>query len=259
VATTLFTRLRYPLGFALSQVLSLLPPALLLATVAWRAAPGTPVDGLARRYVTTITVAPCVVVVVGAIVAGRTLHAGWGFPFWSFLGTCVLAAWPPRIDVRRVGLLLAVWAGVLAVGAIGGASWQWTRVMVGREPGRPALAGDALAAAVSARWHAATDAPLAYVIGTQFPATNVGFFAADRPTVIAVNDLADLPWIDPEDLRRHGAAVVWEEEYGAEAPLHALVPLARGAGPAVRVEIPWHALGSTGSHAYRIAIVPPAP
>ena len=44
----------------------------------------------------------------------------------------------------------------------------------------------------------------------QFAANNVAVYSADRPHVIVNGELGLSPWIDPADLDRRGAVLLWQ-------------------------------------------------
>ena len=64
---------------------------------------------------------------------------------------------------------------------------------------------------VTREWHARYGTPLAYVGGSEFVANNVAVYSPDRPHVVVHGELGLSPWVDPAELRRHGAVLVWQE------------------------------------------------
>jgi hypothetical protein len=72
--------------------------------------------------------------------------------------------------------------------------------------------GEAMAASLTRAWHERYGMPLRYVAGSEFYANNLAIYSPDRPRVVVHGDLKLSPWIATEDLRRHGAIIVWQEE-----------------------------------------------
>jgi hypothetical protein len=87
--------------------------------------------------------------------------------------------------------------------------------------------GRLLAETVTRQWREKTGTPLAYVGGArvivqarggprealgagQFAANNVAVYSPDRPHVIVNGELRLSPWIDPADLDRRGAVLIWQ-------------------------------------------------
>jgi hypothetical protein len=71
--------------------------------------------------------------------------------------------------------------------------------------------GRLLAETVTQRWRDKFGTPLVYVGGGEFATNNIAVYSADRPHVIVHADLGISPWIDPADLKRRGAVLVWED------------------------------------------------
>ena len=103
--------------------------------------------------------------------------------------------------------------------------------------------GDALGAALTQRFHAATGQPLRYVIGTMWDGGNLAHYSPDQPQVLIDGLPQRAPWIGLNDLRKQGAVVVWTErdpktlpaQFAAIAPNAELgapfdLPMRRGTG-----------------------------
>jgi hypothetical protein len=69
--------------------------------------------------------------------------------------------------------------------------------------------GEDLAREVSARFHAQTGAPLAYVVGPMWLGGNIGHYSADHPRTLIDGDPRRARWIDLRDLAASGGVVVW--------------------------------------------------
>jgi len=68
-----------------------------------------------------------------------------------------------------------------------------------------------LAETVTQRWRDKFATPLPYVGGGEFATNNIAVYSPDRPRAIVHADLGISPWIDPDDLKRRGAVLVWED------------------------------------------------
>ena len=69
--------------------------------------------------------------------------------------------------------------------------------------------GFSLARTVTERWTSMTDMPLRFVIGKQWVAGSVAAYSADRPSVFLEGDSRLSPWVNPDELRRAGAVLIW--------------------------------------------------
>jgi hypothetical protein len=177
----------------------------------------TPFD---RRFVATLALGPFFLTWLVAAVSGLWFRAHWGYAMWSFIGLFAVIFLVPAVgelDLRRFGsawmgmfLLMAAaygGSGVLAPYLLRGGDHPHLLRRVSMEATFP---GRDLAEAITRGWHDKVGDRLPYVIGSKWLAGQVGFFAADRPLVLRDADPARSLWIDPEDVRRRGAVVVWD-------------------------------------------------
>ena len=127
--------------------------------------------------------------------------------------------------------------------------------------------GKLLAEAVTRIWREQTGTPLAYVGGAEFNSSGAGEFAAnnvavyspDHPRVVVHADPRLSPWIDPADLKRRGAVVVWEGPSSFEEAhpgLRAVFPNPQMQPP---LTLPRHTLYPRTPAVVHFAIVPPRP
>jgi hypothetical protein len=69
--------------------------------------------------------------------------------------------------------------------------------------------GEPLVEEISARFHAQTSAPLAYVVSTMWLGGNIGHYSADHPRTLIDGNPRRAPWIDLRDLAASGGVVLW--------------------------------------------------
>jgi 4-amino-4-deoxy-L-arabinose transferase-like glycosyltransferase len=208
VATHWSHALTYPLQWIASQVFFLLPTIGLMALVA-RRGEATEGESFARRYVTVLALGPFAVTTLMAIVLNRLPVAMWGYPLWSFAPLALLMwlpAEPARLRRFAAGFLVVFAAMPLAYAIVEG-----LEPLVRDRPKATQFPGPALARKVTQAWRDKFDTPLPYVGGGEFATNNIAVYSPDRPRVIVHADLSLSPWIDPEDLTRRGAVLVWED------------------------------------------------
>jgi 4-amino-4-deoxy-L-arabinose transferase-like glycosyltransferase len=237
-ATRWYHTLLFPLSWTAGQLGYIAPMLALLALVYPRRAPKR--ETLAgdaafdRRAVAALALGPFAVTTVVAAVLGRQPIAMWGYPLWTFAPLALLMLWPPPLDPVRLrrfaagALAMLIGVPVAFVVAELGEPLIRDRAKATQFPGR------LLAETITQRWRERTGAPLAYVGGAhvigngsrgpranpgagQFPANNVAVYSPDRPHLIVHGELRLSPWIDPADLARRGAVLVWQ-------PLHRGLP-----------------------------------
>jgi hypothetical protein len=211
--------LTFPLQWIGGQALDLLPAAGLIALFAAGAgAHSEPIArpiagdaGFDRRYVTWLALGPFLVTTLVATALGRLVIAMWGYPLWSFVPLAALMWLRPAVEdrgLRRFAVgFVAVFLAVPLIYMVverGEPLWR-DRPKATQFPGRQ------FADIVTREWHARYGTPLGYVGGSEFVANNVAVYSPDRPHVVVHGELALSPWVDPAELRRHGAVLVWQE------------------------------------------------
>lgn len=219
-----------PLRFAAAALLGL---ALSVALLAWtRRGSGLPRRPLTdpQRMLLVLCLGPLLLSMLYGALTGSRLKTTWAFPFFNLAGIALLIGWPiavGSVQLRRfsVGLVL-----IVAVGAGGHLAYK-----LASDRSKTAFDGQALADAVTRRWHAVTDAPLRVVAGDHIVTAIVSQYATARPAMLINGDFAISPWLSPDDLRRHGAAFVCPQAAVCFRELR----LALGAGdrPAEPVEV----------------------
>jgi hypothetical protein len=213
----------YPLQWTGSQIFFLLPAIGLLALiyyVGWRDGK-RPVardeSGFDRRYVTTLALGPFVITTLVAALLGRLPVAMWGYPLWSFAPLAALMWLGPIGEPRPLQLFARGFVTVFAGFAVVYAAIEIFEPFVRDRDKATQFPGRRIADDITSQWHERFGAPLIYVGGTEFAANNIAVYASDRPHVIVHGDPKLSPWIDMDDVRRHGAVLIWDSPLVADA------------------------------------------
>ena len=236
----------FPLRWTLSQIFFLVPALILLALLLRGAA--TRRAGLREdftyRYVLALAFGPFAVTTLAAALFGRLPVAMWGYPLWSFLPLAIVMTFDTAIPAKRLGHFARAFLGIFVATPVLYAGIELfepflrDRVKATQFPGRP------MAEAITQQWRSRTGATLVYVSGREttppgtgeFAANNLAVYSPDRPHVVVHGKLALSPWIDPADLARRGAVLVWEmdtEAAALPADLRAAFPTAEMQPPLV--------------------------
>lgn len=211
--------LTFPLQWVGSQALALLPAAGLIALLcAGAGAREEPISppiaadaAFGRRYVTWLALGPFLVTTLVATALGRLVIAMWGYPLWLFAPLAALMWLQPVADERALRRFAVGFMAVFVAVPLIYAAVELGEPFVRDRPKATQFPGQLLADIVTREWRARYGAPLTYVGGTEFAANNVAVYSSDRPHVVVHGELKLSPWVDPADLRRHGAVLVWEE------------------------------------------------
>jgi hypothetical protein len=248
-----------PLEFAGGQLLFLLPALLIALPLFWPPAKpvdGTRVDAFDRRIISLLAFGPGLTLFVFSLITGRDTNAMWGFPLWLFVGLWIIVFAPAVLDRMRLARLCAVWAIVFVIFA---ATFIADYLVLPHYDHRYRAAffpGDRLSQAITQRFAQATGAEPAYIIGSMWDGGNVAHYASERPQprVLVDGSPEHTPWIDMDDLRKRGAAVVW-----TQGDPHVLPPALAAAAPGAQVGAPFDLPYHRGAGVVHVgwAILPP--
>ena len=237
----------HPAFFAASQLFFMLPSLLIAAALILgpptKGTPLPPPDAFDRRIVTLIAFGPAAAMIALIAGSGRGTFSMWGYPLWLYVGLWIVMAARVPLDTARLRRTVAAWAAVFAVFAVVFLVNYSVLPLFDHRYRAVFFPGDRLGEALTERFHAATGAPLHYVIGSMWDGGNLAHYSPDQPRVLIDGKPARTPWIDLGDLRRRGAIVVWTEgdpnvlppEFAAITPNAELgapfdLPMRRGTG-----------------------------
>jgi 4-amino-4-deoxy-L-arabinose transferase-like glycosyltransferase len=238
-----------PLVFAGGQLFFLLPSLAIAVALLWRrppvAASAAGADAFDRRIVGLLALGPAASVMAVAALSGRGTVAMWGYPLWLFLGLWIVLAAGTAIDRARMTRIVATWAAVLALFVAAFVADYLVLPGIDHRARAVLFPGDALAAALDARFHAATGAPPAYVVGSMWDGGNVAHYSPQtpQPRVLIDGLPRRAPWIDLADLKAKGAVVVWTDSDPQTLPA-AFAPVAAGAELGAPFDLPFRRGGN---------------
>jgi 4-amino-4-deoxy-L-arabinose transferase-like glycosyltransferase len=203
------------------------------------------VDAFDRRIVTLIALGPGISAIALSAISGRGAVAMWGYPLWLFLGLWIIMVAAPELTAKRVNRAVLAWAFVFVVFAIAFVVNYSVLPLFDHRYRAVFYPGDKIAAALTQRFHAATDRKLSYVIGSMWDGGNLAHYSTDQPQphVLIDGRPRRAPWVDMNDLRAKGAMLVWTQtdaevlppQFAAIAPGAVVgqpfdVPMRRGFG-----------------------------
>ncbi len=207
-----FDHVLHPAMFAGSQIFFALPSLLIAAALFWPQPAGreqiVPAS-FDRRIVALLAFGPGVTVITLAALSGRGAVAMWGYPLWMFVGLWIVMVARFALDADRIKRIIAAWGAVFAIYAFAFIINYSVLPSIDHRYRAVFYPGDKLAAALTARFHAATGHKLRYVIGSMWDGGNVAHYSTDRPEVLIDGLPRRAPWINLNDLRAQGAILVW--------------------------------------------------
>jgi 4-amino-4-deoxy-L-arabinose transferase-like glycosyltransferase len=234
-----------PAEYAAGQVFFLIPTLLIAAPLFWRPSKAAPhparADSFDRRIVSLLAFGPALTLLALSLITGRATQAMWGFPLWLFLGLWLVLFAPAALDRMRLAFIGAVWAAVFAIFVAAFAADYLVLPNFDHRYRAAFFPGDLLSAAITQRFEAATGHEPAYVIGSMWDGGNVAHYSAERPQPrVLIDGLPRrAPWIDLDDLRARGAALVWTDGDPQVLP-ETFAAVAPGAEVGAPLDLPYH-------------------
>jgi len=233
-----FDHVLHPSVFLGSQIFFLLPSLFIAAALFWpREGKKSSIDPFDRRIVTLLAFGPALTMIALTAVTGRGAVAMWGYPLWLFLGLWLAMAAFVSLDTARLTRIVGPWAVVFTVFVVAFVANYLVLPYFDHRYRAALFPGDQLGAALTARFHDATGAPLRYVIGTMWDGGNLAHYSPDQPEVLIDGLPHRAPWIDLDDLRDKGAMLVWTQSDPRQVPA-AFAAIAPGAEIGTPFDLP---------------------
>ena len=174
-----------------------------------RAAVAVPSGRFARRYLAFLTFGPLVTALTIGFAMDRRMASGWAEQFWCFASLYLLAAFRPTIDSQALRRLFFGWCGVTGRYLVITVA---TGVFLVAPGGlfRSELPGRQFSDMVTNAWHKEVGAPpLPYIVGDFWVGGNVILYSPERPRMFEEGDPTHSPRVDPADIRRRGAVILF--------------------------------------------------
>lgn len=149
---------------------------------------------------------PFILTVLLSAFTGIKLRAGWGQPLLTFWALTLLAWIMPTITRARFKRFMALWLFIFIVTPIA----YCTALVRAKDPSSANFPGKRIAQSLANEWHDKYHTPLMYVVGPRWLAGNIAFYSTDHPHVYIDAEKQFSPWINEENIRRHGALFVWD-------------------------------------------------
>ena len=259
-----FARIIQPARMLLNIVWVLFPPVMLylLCFARRRAAREETGGAFAKIYLASAAGGPVLLLFLFSIAAGAEIGLPWMTPCFVFPGLLLIQYFPPADGIRRRNVFLI--ALLLVSG--GAAAYHlnshlYRHGYVRRNSGYESFPGKISAEDLTRVWRQRFGTPLPFVIGDRTEACNIALYSPDKPEPFFSANTLYSQWIDPEEVRRKGALVVWTENTPSlpEDLEGKLTPAEDRAYP--RAVVPWfRALaGEPKKQIIHFAFLPPSP
>ncbi|MEP2706209.1 MAG: glycosyltransferase family 39 protein [Roseibium sp.] len=265
-AETLFDHVYNPINFFLAQVGNHTGLFLVvLAGLGWRglrslksnlkAKSGVQTAPHADRFLLWFALVPLAVVLLASAVTGNEFKHMWGTPMFVLSGIIAVRflhlpeTWYfPKAAFGTAIVIQAIFLGVMIGQGVLEPLWK-------KKHTRIHYPGAETAEFLVDAWKQETGTDLAYVAGTMWPTANVTLHAPSRPSMFLNHDEAVSPWIDIDDVQKHGVMIVWQGEN--ENPGRHISNLYPGITRQGHQTFSYHAYGTIPDLTINWIIIPP--
>ena len=175
-----------------------------------------------------------------ALITGGKIMTAWLTPYYVFV-PLQLILWHKPVAARRPLIWLAAMVilfiaiHVLVVGN----EFLYVRPYTGTHCNHQVYPGRKLALTLTKAWREQFGRPCPYVIGSRKESCYMCYYSPDHPRAFFDHEEKLSPWIDPADIQKQGAVIIWREHHPPEYVKH--YPDARRLPPIIleRQMPPW--------------------
>ncbi|MEP3045712.1 MAG: glycosyltransferase family 39 protein [Roseibium sp.] len=209
----------------------------------------------ADRFLVWFAIVPLAVVLLASAVTGNEFKHMWGTPMFVLSGI---------VAVRFLHLPETWYLSKAALGAAIVIQTIFLGVLIGQgvlEPlwkkkhTRIHYPGIVTAEYLAEVWKQETGTELAYVAGTMWPTANVTLHSWSRPSMFLNHDVSVSPWIDIDDVQKHGVMIIWLGEN--ETPGGIISSLYPDIARQGQKTFPYHSYGTIPDLTINWIIIPP--
>ena len=166
-------------------------------------------DGFGRALLWCAGAGPFVLSFAFSAVTGGDVLNSWLTPYYVFATPLLVMEYRPIPETRTCRRFVALCA-VVAAAMIGFFGYEYLYKRPYRKRGGYNLyPGRRVAIELTDRWHRRFNRPLPYVIGDRNSSCYMRYYSADHPKVFMDHDVRLSPLIDPADVAKRGAVVIW--------------------------------------------------
>ena len=190
----------------------LIPP--ILALLIFRRGGGRPQKfGFDQWFVITVALAPTLLSSLFALTTGGRVMIPWTIPYYLFVTLPLVMFYRPCPGTRSLRIFTGFMVTVAVMMTLVFGYEHLYKHLYRRKKhcNHNVYPGREIAARLTAEWHRRFDRPCPYVIGRRKQACNMCYYSPDHPRGFFEHDLRQSPWIDPADVEKRGAIILWQE------------------------------------------------
>ena len=166
-----------------------------------------------RLFIFAVGLGPMILSSLFALLTGGRVLPSWLTPYFVFAPLFLIGQYRPVFARRRLRCL----AALVILFAVGSMSVTVNEFLCYRPYRKKRIdhqvyPGKKLAAILTKAWREKFAGPCPYVIGGRKDSCFMCYYSPDHPKAFFDHDPKLSPWIDPADIRKRGAVIIWRRE-----------------------------------------------
>ena len=163
-----------------------------------------------RLFILAAALGPMILSSLFALLTGGKVRPAWMTPYFVFAPLFLIWLYRPVFERRQLKYLAAL-VILFVVGAMSLTVQEFLYWNPYRKNScvHQVYPGKKLSAILTKSWREKFAVPCPYVIGGRRESCYMCYYSPDHPRAFFDHDRELSPWIDPEDLRKRGAVIIW--------------------------------------------------
>ena len=170
-------------------------------------------DAFGRAVMWAAGAGPLALSLAFSLVTGGDVLTSWLTPYYVFAAPLLVTEYRPLPAKRPLRIFAALFILTAALTVVAFSyEYLYKRPYLKSGVNFNVYPGRQIADEFTRRWHERFDRPLPYVIGRRTACCYVNYHSPDRPRTFFDHDTAISPSIDPADVAKRGAVVIWRDD-----------------------------------------------
>ena len=163
-----------------------------------------------QLFILAVGLGPMILSSLFALFTGGLVRASWLTPYFVFLPLFLIMWYRPMPALRPLKCLAALMiTATLFFMAVTAYEFLYRRPYTGKRCGYQTFPGKKLASILTEEWRKRFAVPCPYVVGDRTNSCYMCYYSPDHPRAFFDHRPKLSPWIDPADIRKQGAVIIW--------------------------------------------------
>lgn len=208
-----------PVEFFASQLPAILPAAVIVA-IGWPWQLRRPAETDKHDFALMVLgIGPLIILMLAALIFSLELKSMWGTTLFLLLGPMAMRWLRPARQFEPAKRMVVGSIVVLLLGPVAYLVEPAIANSLLDRPKRTQFPGIELSQMVEQAWYREFDRPLTMVVGDEWIAGNVSYYADSRPSAFINADQGQAPWANVQVLAESGGIILWLANKHGSGPM----------------------------------------